>query len=806
MGFFIFLLIIIAAIVIWKKTSGNQIDWNGGANDTDYAKGYWDGYRAFGDKLRDSIDSEKTDAESLRKLIDEGIHGPNSETIESLGHGTLTNSKNSSVETNDSFWPFTQQSTEDDDKQSALDDERRSIRNMNALLYMASFLLVAAGAAFIAAAVPDSAKVIGLWLIVLAFYTVGLYLYDSQQKLRPAAVAFTGTGLALLPFAGIALDQYTAIGASSAWLLTSIVGLAAYAVAALRLQNQVMSYLTLAFVLSLASSGVATAALPIMWYFVVVIGVSLLANAVATLSPQWLPKIFAEPVERTGQIVTPIALLVSIALFDRLSITDYQIVFSVATAHYLVAWMQSHHYVFELAARALLHVTILLIAWDIVDGDSILFGSVFLIMATLQVLYSLIAVSLSNDRKQIESYWIAVAMALQFAAVAFWSASIQVHELMAINFVVILLSSLVSAVYLRQSLFGSTGLIALAALPFIVGRSIITPALEWGWIVAYFIAIAVLLLGLYHAWAKRHSTEAQGFIVVGFISFVAIASVLGVILESAGESITFAVVTALLFAASYLMRQVALTGVAAGTLVVAVWAGMVIADISSLWQVIVAGLISAGIVYAYQWLTVAESDTERQKILLVATWVILGVTALMRVFSSDIAVRTAAALIIVIAALTVAVEAYRLKNVKYAEVAAYVGTLGLQRLVAVAWPELNLVFYAHWWALAVAVIAYMRGQLIPRAVIAMGVITTVTASYALLYGEGYSLLFLIEHLALLVVGFVYGKSWAVWWGVVAASAAILYFLRDIAFLAFAFLGILLIGIVIWRLSKSNKTE
>ncbi|RYF29528.1 MAG: hypothetical protein EOO17_00910 [Chloroflexi bacterium] len=806
MGFFIFLLIIIAVIVIWKKTSGNS---SGEGDGFDYAKGYWDGYRAFGEKLQDHIAAGNTDDNSLRKLIDEGVSGPGA------GHHTPDGQVNETVEqglqeaaptANADARSAAPLAVGRSQQQIIEDDERRSIRNMNALLYMASFLLVAAGAAFIAAAVPDTAKVFGLWLIVLAFYGVGLYLHNSQPKLRPAAVAFTGTGLALLPFAGIALDQYTAIGAAAAWLLTSVVGLVAYAVAALRLQNQVVSYLTLAFVLSLASSGVATAALPIMWYFVVIIGVSLLANVIATLNPDWLPKIFAEPVERTGQIVTPFALLASLALFDRLSVTDYQIVFSVATAHYLVVWIQTRLYLFESIARSLLHITVLLIAWDVVNGDGVQFGIVFLIAATLQAVYSLISVAITSDRKANESLWLAVALVLQFVSMAFWSPSEQVYQLAVMNLITVLVTSLVSAVYIRRSVFGSAGLVALAILPFIVGRDIIMPPLDWGWIVAYFIAVASTLLGLYYAWARRHSTEAQGFVSVGFISFLTIAGIIGVMLDSAGQSITFSILTVLLFAASYMLKQTALTAVAAGTLVVAVWAGMVTADVSSMWLAVVTGLISAGMVYAYQWLTVAESDTERQKILLYGTWIILGVTAITHLFASDIAVRTTAALIIVIAALTVAAEAYRRKDAQYGEVAAYVATFGMQRLVAVAWPELNLVFYAHWWAITVVVIAYLRHELIPRAVIAMGVITTITASYALLYGEGYSLLFLVEHLALLIAGFVYGKSWAVWWGVVAASAAVLYFLRDIAFLAFAFLGILLIGIVIWRLSKSNKAE
>ena len=85
-------------------------------------------------------------------------------------------------------------------------------------------------------------------------------------------------------------------------------------------------------------------------------------------------------------------------------------------------------------------------------------------------------------------------------------------------------------------------------------------------------------------------------------------------------------------------------------------------------------------------------------------------------------------------------------------------------------------------------------------------VTGSTALYALGSGGGYALLFLVEHVGLLVFGAMRQQSWALWWGLSAASLAILYFLRDIVFLAFGFLGLLIIGFVIWRLMKTQKSK
>lgn len=72
-------------------------------------------------------------------------------------------------------------------------------------------------------------------------------------------------------------------------------------------------------------------------------------------------------------------------------------------------------------------------------------------------------------------------------------------------------------------------------------------------------------------------------------------------------------------------------------------------------------------------------------------------------------------------------------------------------------------------------------------------------------GGWYQLLFLIEHLALLVAGALLSVRWILWWGLTGASLAVIYFLKDYTYLRLGFLGLLLIGIVIWRLAKGANS-
>ena len=138
------------------------------------------------------------------------------------------------------------------------------------------------------------------------------------------------------------------------------------------------------------------------------------------------------------------------------------------------------------------------------------------------------------------------------------------------------------------------------------------------------------------------------------------------------------------------------------------------------------------------------------------------------------------------------------------EVAVYAATLGLQRMVAELLPELNMVLYAHWWALMLVLVAVWRKQLHTRFIVALAFVTASTGWYALIGEQGYSLFFLIEHLVVAIVGAVLRKQWAMWWGIIAVVLAILYFLRNYTALALLFLGFLLILFVIWRLLKVGK--
>lgn len=223
------------------------------------------------------------------------------------------------------------------------------------------------------------------------------------------------------------------------------------------------------------------------------------------------------------------------------------------------------------------------------------------------------------------------------------------------------------------------------------------------------------------------------------------------------------------------------------------------------WHLQGVAWLGAAIFYGIYWLMVDKKDEWRQLASLVSVWVVLGLVTLVYIFTgtSEFVLSAAGSLLAI--ALTLGAHGYLQGKANYVEAAVYIGTFALQRMVSVLIPDANLVFYGHWWALTIGLVAWWRkGEYKTRAIIALAFVTGSTGIYALMGEPGYPLVFLVEHLLVLTAGALLRKSWVMWWGVISVVLAVLYFLRDYTFLAPLFLGILLIIFVVWRLTKIGK--
>ena len=245
--------------------------------------------------------------------------------------------------------------------------ERREQQNINVTLYVASLLLVAAGALFIGAGLPVPLRFAGVCAVTVLFYTAGLLLHARAPRLKPAAVAFSGTGLALVPVTGLALHTLVLHHAPLAWLLTSVAGTAAYVLAAVRLESRVLVYLSLTFVASTAWSGVSVLGGALMWYFTALIGVAALFTLLAVVKPRWLPPLYLRPLAQLHPYMVPAVALAATVVPELLDRGDYARVMAICGIYFAVTSVAprvpSRSAQFQ-AARASLTVAAAVAVWD----------------------------------------------------------------------------------------------------------------------------------------------------------------------------------------------------------------------------------------------------------------------------------------------------------------------------------------------------------------------------------------------------------------------------------------------------------
>ncbi len=514
----IWFIVAVIFFVLWLNQKSKQPNGSNGNDSYDYARGYWDGYRALCDDLVERVKTGIIDAPLLHALRDKS-YAPDAHTDTSEGASKslaerVTDEINTTPHTAPSMTAAVATQPQLTAEELQATAEKRTLRNLNILLYVGSFLIVAATALFVTLTMPAMVKLVGLILVTAAFYLSGLVLHATSTRLKPAALAFVGTGLAMIPFIGFALASLGGLSGANAWFITSLAGLAAYLIAAVRLQSEFIAYVTMAFVLSLALSAVSTLSLSIMWYFIVVIGVSLLCNSARILWPTAIPRTFTAPVEATGAASTPIAIVASLFVTDRMELYMYEVLFGITSAHYLVLWLEKRSFMYETVVRALLHVTLLIVAFDIssfspMHADTVIaFGFWWLAFALVQAIYSLFrAPHATGMHNQLERVWVGGAMSSMICGLIFWTnnqaALLTVLSLSATGIV-----ALGALLRWREAHWAYVTLGASIALPFLLGRGVAHPPVSYEVIALYFAALTPLMLIAYDRMASLGRSDA----------------------------------------------------------------------------------------------------------------------------------------------------------------------------------------------------------------------------------------------------------------------------------------------------------
>lgn len=807
-----FVLFVLAALflILWLSASGknksnNSVDYQGKS----YAQGYWDGYRA------------------RQKEVDQGVS-----PVQSANHSEQSVELNNTLALASESGDYV--STEAHNNTPIVDaaeqKAKRDLQNINTALYVASFLLVAAAALFIGTALPESVRFIGVWLVTILFYASGLYLHKNVSKLRPAAIAFVGTGLAILPFTGIAMYNLALPDAATCWFITSLIGVVAFMFAAVRLQSQVVAYFTIAFVISMATSSMATIGAGLIWYFVVLIALGSIMTLIAVARPNFIPNYFAKPIHQTDQWIVPLTLIASIFTASNLSLRDYWIITLVSGLYYATVAASSVLQTKEIAlfmTRFLASLSIALVAFDITDSFIVL----SIVMSVIGVLQVMISTALLPKRLRLvtssNEIWLWLGFALQFFAPILLVGCEHWDVVLLFQLLALLVLGISSAYVLKRSELLSLGVFSLAVLPILAGLSLVEPALEPQFLALIFIglgAAATALCSLQNI--KKIHPSVYFALVASFAVFTVEALLFTVEASSAIGFAVWSVAALLTYSLVYREKSPGMVLVANFLALISIVWLVSLLGIPENWKALAVSWISFAVFYGTN-IVLANISKKQYAVyfwwsaVVIAVFInLVNLMALSVSSSSDTGLIPVTVIGLVLVSIVMIFKGLHSQMYGLIDVGVIVATIALQRLVSLSAPGLDMLVYTHWWAITVGGLSlfysglgkYSSSQM--RAIIALFFVTFFTGITALSAGSvggnldsnvpPYQMIFLVEHVIIMLFGLMNSRKLFSTWGAVGVALAVLWMLSGYTYVLLALVAFIIIGIAIYALVRQSK--
>lgn len=566
--------------ILWlakkPKSNDNTID----PNSKNYAQGYWDGYRAHkkeisGTKVASAIQKKVTvpnksinNIKTLNRIerLDGAILEPDRPVSYNMGV---------TVNNNDTVINLAEHKA------------KRDLQNINITLYVASFLLVAAVAIFVGANVPELIRFFGVWFITITFYVAGLVLYKTVEKLRPAAVAFVGTGLALLPFTGIAMYSFIIQDTAMCWLVTSSIGILVFILAAIILRNQVIAYLAIAFGVSLSTSSVAVLDIGLIWYFVVLIIFGSVMTMLAKFKFHFVPNCFSKPIEVSNSWIVPLTIIASLVAFNGMSVQDYWVVSLVSAFYYGAVAVSSirGRDMSIFITRLLASIAFILMVYDFSSDSWTIVGLTLSAIGIIQVIISAVYLPkrVEGDNNNETWLWIGLAAQLFASLIIYLDQNISWALIISGQLLTLLAVSFSLSYLLRRAVVSIFGTIAIAILPIIWGLHVMTPVIEYKWIALIFLFFATISLVVHSIKSLIiNSPSIRPFLILNFVLFLVESLIFTVNIDSDWGIAIWAVATLLVYGLMYLERQPWLSVLANIMIIILIWR-FVVPDLDAYW-------------------------------------------------------------------------------------------------------------------------------------------------------------------------------------------------------------------------------
>lgn len=698
--------------------------------------------------------------------------------------------------------------------------EHQHLQNINIALYMASFLLVIAAALFMQMPFSNETRFIGVWAVTILFYASGLYIYKKYPKLKPAAIAFVGTGLALIPFTGFALNYFILQSPELSWMITSLIGVIGYLYAAAYLRSQTISYFAIAFMVSLSTSSVASMNLALIWYFVVLIVLGSILTIIAKVKSSYLPSYFVEPLEKTNVLIVPLTLVASLLAGAELVALDYSIITAACAVYYLAVSITSpkdnKNYPM-LVARLLASFSALSFCYYFTESF-VTVGLLMSIIAIVQIAISVAYMPIRNKADVNNESWMWIGFAMQLLAMTFVQSDASWAQLVLVQSFALAFSGFSVAYYLKRSEVSLFGSVAMIISPLVWGLNIANPVIESKWLSLFFAAYIIITLAYRYTLTKinEHPVLSQT-IAANFVIFTVMLLALPLTADSIWIFSTWLISAISIYIYVYLEKKAPI--LIPGNLI------LIISGLSLLnyinpdsdWVVSAASICFVGIFYTLSVLTSNQKITKYSDyfwVTAITSGVVFGLLGMGR---SDTIVSSIACMGVVVSSVLMMIRGMTYKKHTLTSWGLILLTLGLQRLVGINVQDLDFLVYTHWWAFIFASLSYaysMNGKKQTAKVF-----TVIGLLFITLFGglsalsnmmfssdNVYSMLFLVEHSILLVFGLVASSKLQRNWGVVSLIIAALFMMENFTFWVPVIIAAALIMFAVKSLSKQSTLD
>ena len=794
LSFLLFIIVIILAVSLSHKD--RDVKQKLDHSSMSYRQGYWDGVRASELKVSSTNSGDDTSVQALAV----------------------------SDQQEDSVVPIVGQPPAPDTPQPQHKDNHLTV---NIALYVASLLLIGGVSSLVRAFTPGVTTTFFLVLMIaVAYYGFGFMLYRSTPILKPVSVAFIGTALAIVPYAGYLLNQSFVHNGSASWLVTSLVCLAAYLYAAIRLHSELIGYCIIIIIISTADSLAGVFSAGMLWFVVLLMAVGAAITFISAARPSWLPEVLKRPFIATQHILVPLAVLWSLFLYSELDAAQYAIVFAVATLYYAAAALQAvagsvRRTWLWASARATLTVAAGFLTYEITSSMYAV-GATLAAVGVLQVIVSALSLPIRQKLVNQHEVWLWGGFALIVIAALFSTGEVHWARQVTIELAGLTVIATLVASYLKRSDFLVFSVYGLILLPLIGGHyfehSVIA---DWAICIIYGV-MALLTVFVRLRYVRSENQTNMVLVYTAQIAFSFMMIAMGTYANTDSNhwwlTLAWVVVTAVVFITSWIERDyrvvIAANSMAVLTLGIIAYA-IGLEYVPAMFFIAALSLI--GFYCAYLVLQYKAIGLRVQRTM----W---GFALVVTIFLSIIGVSTQETILIygftlllLAAGSALIYDDYENRRLRFADVGLIVAVIGLQRLLAAVAPDISWLFYSHWWALLGFTLAYLRikyanaspNKNLPALyqIVALTILTMGGFAYAGEYkSESWpQALFLLEQVGFVVYGLVRNNTLYTIWGAAGATLAILIMLPILSGFLLPLLGLGIIIVVVRVVTRNSKT-